>query len=188
MKRTIVILSLLLIGMISKAQDVELVINEQPRVFFEHTAIADNSTTFTYQEATYNVGSMLHLYHEQKFWDAPVFLHLEYQSTFNTHTAIAGASYSFYLPTGFVSIAPLSRYDWGINSFAVQLSNSYCFDWGVLQFYGYNHLWYNGAMCFFGEERMHIKLSKHYAAGLILDITHFGAWEVIPALGLRYSF
>lgn len=188
MKKITLTFLLVLFAMISKAQDVELVINKQPRVFFEHTAVADNSTTFAYLEATYNGGSMMKLFHEQKFWDAPVFLHLEYQTTFSSHTAIAGASYSFYLPNGFVSLAPLARYDWGINSFAIQLSNSYLFAWDRLELYGYNHAWHNGAFCFFGEERIHFKFSENYAIGLIVNISHFGGWSITPALGLRYRF
>lgn len=188
MKKIIVIVSLLLIGMIGRAQDIELVINEQPRVFFEYTAVADNSTTFAYLESAYKGGSMMQLFHEQKFWGAPLFLHLEYQTTFNTHTAIAGASYSFYLPSGFVSLAPLVRYDWGQNLFAIQLSNSYLFNFGRLELYGYNHLWYNGSPCFFGEERAHFNFSEHYAIGVIIDITHFAEWEVTPSIGIRYRF
>lgn len=188
MKKFVLSIVIACVALTSHAQDVELVINGQPRVFFEHTTIADNTTTFAYLEATYNGGSMLKLFHEHKFWEAPMFLHLEYQSTFNTHTAIAGASYSFYLPKGFVSLAPLARYDWGQNLFAIQLSNSYLFNFGRLELYGYNHAWYNGSFCFFGEERLHVKIDEHYAIGLILNIMYFNGWDMSPSLGLRYRF
>lgn len=188
MKKFVLSIIIACVALSAQAQDVELVINNQTRVFFEHTKVADNATTFAYIESTYNGSSMMKLFREQKFWESPIFLHLEYQTTFDTHTAIVGASYSFYLSKGFISIAPLARYDWGMNSFALQLSNSYLFNFGRVELYGYNHAWHNGAFCFFGEERVHLNISGHYSVGMIINISHFEKWKITPSLGLRYRF
>ena len=98
-----IIAVLCLSALTAKAQTIEVVLGEQPRLFLEKTSVTQNSTTFAYLEAGYNAGAMVKLFHEQKFWDAPAYIHAEYQSTFNgSHTAIAGGSYSFGLPNGYI--------------------------------------------------------------------------------------
>ncbi len=173
-------------GITCNAQDIELIVTGQPKVFFESTKVKDNSTTFAYLEATYNGGAMMKLFHEQKFWKKPIFLHLEYQTTFTNHTAIAGGSYSFFVKNGYISMGLFARYDWGINRFAAQISNSYLFSWKWGDFNGYNHLWYNGQWNFFGEERLNINLTPQIAISGILDISYFGEFNLIPCLGVRY--
>lgn len=110
MKRFLIIAVLCLSALTAKAQTIEVVLGKQPRVFLEKTRVMDNSVTFAYLEAGYKAGSMLKLFHEQKFWKAPVYIHAEYQSTFNgSHTAIVGGSWSLGLPNGFISLCPLYR-------------------------------------------------------------------------------
>ena len=88
MKRLLIIAVLCLSALTAKAQTIEVVLGEQPRIFLEKTRVMDNSTTFAYLEAGYKGGAMVKLFHEQKFWDAPAYIHAEYQSSFNdSHTA-----------------------------------------------------------------------------------------------------
>ena len=188
MKRLLIIAVLCLSALTAKAQTIEVVLGEQPRIFLEKTRVMDNSTTFAYLEAGYKGGAMVKLFHEQKFWDAPAYIHAEYQSSFNdSHTAIAGGSWSFGLPNGFISLSPLYRYDFGPNTHAIQLSDCYFANWKWCELYGYNHAWYNGGFCFFGEERFHVKITQNLMIGAILDITHFGVWDATISVGIRYD-
>ena len=103
MKRFLIIAVLCLSALTAKAQTIEVVLGEQPRIFLEKTRVMDNSISFAYLEGGYNTGAMVKLFHEQKFWKTPAYIHVEYQSTFNgSHTAIAGGSYSFGLPNGYI--------------------------------------------------------------------------------------
>ena len=188
MKRFLIIAVLCLSALTAKAQIIEVVLGEQPRIFLEKTRVMDNSISFAYLEGGYNTGAMVKLFHEQKFWKAPAYIHAEYKSTFNgSHTAIVGGSYSFGLPNGFISLCPLYRYDFGINKHAIQLSNCYLAAWKWCELYGYNHVWYNGGVNFFGEERFHINITQSFKIGAILNITHFGAWGATISAGIRYD-
>lgn len=188
MKRFLIIAVFCLSALTAKAQTIEVVLGKQPRIFLEKTSVTDNSTSFAYLEGSYGGGAMVKLFHEQKWWKAPVFVHAEYQSTFNgSHTAIAGGSYSFGLPNGFISLSPFYRYDFGINRHAVQLSNSYLAAWKWCELYGYNHVWYNGGINYFGEERFHINLTKHLKIGAILNLTYFGMFDATISFGIRYD-
>lgn len=189
MKRLAIITALVLGTFAAKAQTVEFVAGETQRVFIEKTATSENATTFAYLEATYNGGAMLKVFHEQKFWQMPLYFHGEYQTTFNgNHTALAGLTWSFGLPNGFISFTPQYRYDFGANLHGVQFSNAYLAAWKWVELYGYNHYWYNGAHCFFGEERLHFRVTDHFKIGAIVDLTYFGQSAATPYLGIRFDF
>lgn len=188
MNRILTIAVILLTALTAKAQTVEVLIGEQQKLFLEKTAFTQNSVTFAYLEATYNGGAMVKLFREQKFWEAPAYIHAEYQSTFDgSHTAILGGAYAFNLPHGSITLCPLARYDFGIDKWAAQASQVYFFDWKWFELYGYNHFWYNGSPCFFGEERAHLKLGEHLRLGLILDLTYFGEFHATPMFGIRWD-
>lgn len=188
MKRILIIAILSCLAVVMQAQTVEVVLGKQPRIFIEKTAVTKNSVSFAYLEGSYGSGAMAKLFHEQKFWEVPAYIHTEYQTTFNgSHTAILGGAYSFPLSNGFISLCPLYRYDFGINRHAVQLSNCYFAAWKWCELYGYNHVWYNGGINFFGEERFHINITKAFKIGAILNITHFGAWGATISAGIRYD-
>lgn len=189
MKKVLTLAALMLAAFSLRAQTVEFVAGKTQRVFIEKTASAENHTTFAYLEATYNGGAMLKVFHEQKFWETPLFLHGEYQTTFDgNHVALAGLTWSFGLPNGFISFTPQYRYDFGANLHGAQFSNAYLAAWKWVELYGYNHYWYNGAHCFFGEERLHFRLTEHFKIGCILDLTYFGQFGATPYLGIRYDF
>lgn len=189
MKRVLAIIAALTAVLTAKAQTAELLIGEQQRAFIEQTIGTEHSVTFAYLEATYNGGAMIKLFRERKFWEAPIYIHAEYQSTFDGgHTAIFGGAYTFGLKNGFISLCPLYRYDFAPGLHAIQLSNIYKADWRWCELYGYNHFWYNGSPCFFGEERFHIKLGQHFRLGAVVDISYFGAFRIQPYCGIRYDF
>jgi hypothetical protein len=189
MRKYIIIAALALASLSAYGQTVEFVTGTSQRVFIEKTAAAENYTTFAYLEATYNGGAMLKVFHEQKFWKAPLFIHGEYQTTFdNNHVALAGLTWSFGLPNGFISFTPQYRYDFGANLHGAQFSNAYLAAWKWVELYGYNHYWYNGSHCFFGEERIHFRITDHFKIGGLFDLTYFGRFDITPYLGLRFDF
>ena len=52
----------------------------------------------------------IQLFHEHKFWDAPLFIHAEYRSYgLDSHCIYLGAAYSFPTPHGMIAIEPLFR-------------------------------------------------------------------------------
>ena len=52
----------------------------------------------------------IQLFHEHKFWDAPLFIHAEYRSYgLESHCLYLGAAYSFPTPHGMIAIEPLFR-------------------------------------------------------------------------------
>lgn len=183
MKRVLFLMLVSLVMIAGRAQDIQFMFGEQSKVFFETTAVEDNRTTFAYMEAAYEGGAMLKLFREQKFWELPLYIHAEYQTTFAEHTAIIGAAYTINHNRGYLSLAPLFRYD---NKAAAQLSISYLLVWKWGDFNGYNHLWYNGNYNFVGEERLNINVTDKIAVSGIIDITHFGAWAITPYCGIRY--
>lgn len=188
MKRILIIAVLCLSALTARAQTIEVVLGQQPRIFLEKTKVSENAISFAYLEGSYQGGAMVKLFHERKWWEAPAYIHAEYQSSFgSTHTAIAGGSYSFSLPNGFISLSPLYRYDFGGMDHAVQLSNSYFAAWKWCELYGYNHCWYNGSVCFFGEERFHINITQQFKIGAILNLSHFGVFDAVLSFGIRYD-
>lgn len=189
MKKIIFVWAILLACFVCKGQTVEFVAGTTQRVFVEKTDATENATTFAYLEATYNGGALLKVFREQKYWKAPVFIHAEYQTTFNgNHTAIVGPSYTYGLPTGFLSFGVFYHYDTNPGEHAVQASFCYLWNWKRLELYGYNHFWQNSAPCFFGENRAHISITDHFKVGAILDLTYFGEFGAVPYLGIRYDF
>ena len=189
MKKVIAIAALVLAASTLRAQTVEFVAGSSQRVFIEKTATTDNAVTFAYLEATYGGGAMLKVFHEQKFWQMPLYLHGEYQTTFDgIHVALAGLTWTFGLPNGFISFTPQYRYDVGANLHGAQFSNAYLAAWKWVELYGYNHFWYNGSPCFFGEERIHFRITDHFKIGGILDLTYFGQFGATPYLGVRFDF
>lgn len=52
----------------------------------------------------------IQLFHEHKFWDAPLFIHAEYRSYgLDSHCLYLGSAYSFPTPHGMIAIEPLFR-------------------------------------------------------------------------------
>lgn len=189
MKRLLFII-LAIVNIVAHAQTIELVTNTRgdSKLFFEHTASTDNSTTYSYFETTYNGSSMADLFHEQKYWDAPLFIHAEYTTAFSgDHTILVGGAYCLYHNTGFVSFSPLYRWEYNADD-AVQLTNVYLADFSKLELYGFNNLWYNGSTNFFGECRLHLKVGKHTRIGIIEDVSYFGSFNAETLVGFSYNF
>lgn len=189
MKKFIIAIAALLLSLQMTGQTtVELVYGETPRLFIERTGLGENFTSFAYIEADYKGGAMVKLFHEQKFWETPIFAHVEYQTQFTgNHTIILWPSYTFGLNNGFVSLSAFYRLDTRETVSSPQLSNAYLLAYKWLEFNGFNHLWYSNGFCFFGEERIHFNITQKFKVGFICDITHFGEWRIIPQAGIRFD-
>lgn len=189
MKRILIIAALCLAALTANGQTIEVLGGSTTRIFIEKTSTTDNSMTYGYIEGAFNNSAYAQFIHEQKFWKLPLYIHGEYRTTFNgAHTAIAGASYSFGLPCGFISVGEYYRFDFGANLHSAQSSVCYLADFGWLELYGYNDFWYDGAPNFFGEERAHIKITEHFKLGAVVDLAYFGSFTATPYIGIRYDF
>ncbi|MGM9787578.1 MAG: hypothetical protein ACI3ZF_01585 [Candidatus Cryptobacteroides sp.] len=52
----------------------------------------------------------IQLFHEHKFWEAPLFLHAEFRSYgLDEHCGYIGLAYDFFTPNGMIAIEPLIR-------------------------------------------------------------------------------
>ena len=164
----------------------ELFIGKQQKIFLERTFVTDNSCTFGYLEATYGGGVMFKAFHEQKFWKAPIYGHVEYQTTFDgNHVYVAGVGLYKFLKNGFLELCPMYKYDGKSNW---NLSFIYLLNWKYIELYGYNHVWGQNKPCFFGEQRVHFKIGNHFRIGGALDISYFDKFSITPMFGLRYDF
>lgn len=184
MKRIFVIILICLCVQV-KSQDVQVLFGENNKIFFENTHINKNSTTFAYLELACDKNAMMKVFHEQKYWEMPLYIHVEYQNSNNNHTGLLGTSYTLNHKKGYISLGALFRYD---RECSFQISNSYLLFWEWGDFNGYNHLWINKHCFFVGQERFNIKINQNLAFSIILDITYFSEWNITPYTGLRYRF
>lgn len=187
MKKFIIISLGLMLGVMASAQTTaELLIGQhEKKIFLERTDVTDNSVTFGYLEATYHGGAMFKAFHEHKFWEIPIYGHVEYQTTFDGHHVyIAGGGFYKNLKNGFLELCPMYRYDGQSNW---QLSFVYMLNLEHFEIYGYNHLWGQNNVRFFGEERVHFKIGDHFRIGAAIDLAYFDKFTITPYLGIRYD-
>lgn len=79
----------------------------------------------------------IQLFHEHKFWEAPLFLHAEYRTYgLNEHYGYIGLAYDFFTPSGMIAIEPLIR-----NGNSLQLSIVTAHDWGWCNLNSFTDIW-----------------------------------------------
>ena len=94
----------------------------------------------------------IQLFREQKFWQAPIFLHAEYRSYgLDSHCLYLGAAYDFFTPHGMIAVEPLLRNDslfagnslpvLRADSFSAQLSIITGHDWGWCNLNSFTDIW-----------------------------------------------
>lgn len=94
----------------------------------------------------------IQLFHEHKFWDAPLFLHAEYRSYgLDSHCLYLGAAYDFFTPHGLIAVEPLLRnnnfFDGNhfpalkSDGFSAQLSIITGHDWGWCNLNSFTDIW-----------------------------------------------
>ena len=94
----------------------------------------------------------IQLFHEHKFWQAPLFLHAEYRSYgLDSHCLYLGAAYDFFTPHGMIAVEPLLRNDslfagnslpvLRADSFSAQLSIITGHDWGWCNLNSFTDIW-----------------------------------------------
>ena len=96
----------------------------------------------------------IQLFHEQKFWDSPLFLHAEWRSYgLDSHCLYLGAAYSydFFTPHGMIAVEPLLRNNSFFegnhfpalksDGFSAQLSIITGHDWGWCNLNSFTDIW-----------------------------------------------
>ncbi len=109
-------------------------------------ALLDGIKTGDTPSSTY-----MQLFHEQKFWEAPIFLHLEYRNVGSNEESIyLGAAFNFFTKHGMIAVEPLLKNS-SVNFYkpgffdpeqsALQLSFVTGFDWGKVNFNSFSDFW-----------------------------------------------
>ena len=87
------------------------------KLMYEGTKVTDNSVTYALFSGDFSDKSDNNLYyaqifHEQKFWDAPVYIHTEFRTyNFYQNVVYLGGAFTFGSERGMIAIERLVRYD-----------------------------------------------------------------------------
>lgn len=112
------------------------------KLMYEGTKLTDNSVTYAFFSGDFSDKSDNNLYyaqifHEQKFWDAPVYIHTGF-STYNFYQNVVylGGAFTFGTEHGMIAIEPLVRSSytktWKWDRIGGQLSLVSGHDWGFM--------------------------------------------------------
>lgn len=177
MKHALLLL-LLLLAATMRAQDIQIEWGEDLKLVGEVAPHTDNSQSLVYGEVVLShnapASTYFQLYHEQKFWRAPVFVHAELR-TFHTATFttpiiyLAGGAYGVYGgAAGYCTIEALYRHDGGSN-WQATVSGAYTYK--RLSYEGYADVY--GLRCpnLYSENRFTVRLLPRLHAGLNVELT-----------------
>lgn len=148
------------------------------KVASETTSIGKNHVGYAYAELTGFSGGIPEAYGqffwEQKFWEKPIFMHVEYRGvaadSFYESTAYMGAAYCFYSKHGFLALEPLAMWKQRLG-FGGQFSVVGGWEWEHFIIEHYTDLWkthkMNSAIDLYSQTRLFAKVYKRLYAGVI---------------------
>ena len=148
------------------------------KVASETTSLGKHHVGYAYAELTGFTGSGIEAYGqffwEQKFWEKPIFMHIEYRGvaagSFYENTAYIGAAYCFYSKHGFLALEPLAMWKQRLG-FGGQLSVVGGWEWEDFIIEHYTDLWkthkMNSVADLYSQTRLFAKVYKRLYAGVI---------------------
>jgi hypothetical protein len=179
-----------------QSQNVQIAWGEEVKVVAETELHDDNSMSFLYTELVVEnnkaASTYVQLFREQKFWEAPVYIHAEFRTfiaeQFLTNNVyMIGAAFGVIAKeNGYLTLEALYRYDdrnnWQFTTvggfFYKDLSFSHYAD-----FYGVDRLY------MFSENKLFYQLSNHFKVGCNIELglnTREGKkWSCYPFVILR---
>ncbi len=148
------------------------------KVASETTSLGKNHVGYAYAELTGFCGCTSEAYGqffwEQKFWEKPIFMHVEYRGvaadSFYENTAYVGAAYCFYSKHGFLALEPLAMWKQRLG-FGGQFSLVGGWEWEHFIIEHYTDIWkthkMNYAVDLYTQTRLFAKVYKRLYAGVI---------------------
>ena len=165
------------------------------KVASEITSLGKNHVGYAYAELTGFSGGTSEAYGqffwEQKFWEKPVFIHVEYRGVTTDscyeNTAYIGAAYCFYSKHGFLALEPLAMWKQCFG-FGGQFSLVGGWEWDHFIIEHYTDIWkthkMNSAVDIYSQTRLFTKIYKRLYAGVIGTVYYSPANVVSEAVYL----
>ena len=179
------------------------------KLMYEGTKLTDNSVTYAlfsgdFSDKSNNNFYYAQIFHEQKFWDAPVYIHTEFRTyNFYQNVVYLGGAFTFGTEHGMIAIEPLVRNDsfgpytkpWKWDRTGVQVSLVSGHYWGFMNLNTftdiYNTLGTNDAN-WYSEIWCYMPVTKNIQLGTITQLMYGSdySWNFIcnVFLGLKINF
>lgn len=174
-----------------------------PKVWSDMCFTTDNSTTYgEIQKALNQEGNFyIQLFHEQKFWDVPVYIHTEYRAQSSVdveHILMVGAAFTLGTENGYIAIEPLCRVDgtkgnWGIVQPMMSVVSGH--DWDVFNLNTFTDFWYddnfmNNGFNWYSELWSYFNVYKYIELGAVTQFAYSGPGTffagISPALKIKF--
>lgn len=196
MKKFLFALIICFIAIAGDAQNIQIAYGEELKVIAETELHDNNSMSFLYTELVIEdnkaASTYVQLFREQKFWEAPVYIHAEFRTfiaeQFLTNNVyMLGAAWGVLAKeNGYVTLEAMYRYD-DRNDW--QFTTVGGFDYGRLSFSHYADFYGVDKLYVFSENKIFYQLSKHVKVGtnieLGLNARENKEWSCFPFAVLR---
>ena len=179
------------------------------KLMYEGTKVTDNSVTYAlfsgdFSDKSDNNFYYAQIFHEQKFWDAPVYIHTEFRTyNFYQNVVYLGGAFTFGTEHGMTAMELLVRNDsfgpytktWKCDRTGVQVSLVSGYDWGFMNLTTfmdtYNTIDTGGMNCY-TEVWLYFPVTQNLQLGTITQLMYGSdySWNFIcnVFLGLKINF
>lgn len=182
------------------------------KLMYEGTKVTDNSVTYAlfsgdFSDKSDNNFYYAQIFHEQKFWDAPVYIHTEFRTyNFYQNVVYLGGAFTFGTEHGMIAIEPLVRNDsfgpytktWKWDKTGGQLSLVSGHDWGFMNLNTFTDIYNTGGtidMNWYTEVWLYFPVTQNLQLGSITSFSSSYPDEFIGRtniltffLGLKINF
>ena len=190
------ILALMIVAMTGIAQNVQISKGKEFKVIAETELHDENSMSFLYTELVLdgdkNTSSYVQLFREQKFWEAPIYIHAEFRTFIaeqflTDNIYMLGAAWGLMAKeNSYITLEALYRYD-GQNNW--QFTTVGGFNYKRLSFAHYADFYGIDDLYMFSENKLFYQISKHFKIGanieLGLNVRDGKKWSCYPFATLR---
>lgn len=178
------------------AQNIQVAYGEELKVVAETELHDENSMSFLYTELVVEdnraASTYVQLFREQKFWEAPVYIHAEFRTfiaeQFLTNNVyMLGAAWGvFAKENGYITLEAMYRYDDRNNW---QFTTVGGFTYKLISFSHYADFYGVDRLYMFSENKLFFQLSKNFKIGTNIELglnTREGKkWSCFPFAVLR---
>lgn len=158
------------------------------KLMYEGTKVTDNSVTYAlfsgdFSDKSDNNFYYAQIFHEQKFWDAPVYIHTEFRTyNFYQNVVYLGGAFTFATEHGMIAIEPLVRNDsfgpytktWKWDRTGGQLSLVSGHDWGFMNLNTFTDIYNTGGtmdMNWYTEVWLYFPVTQNLQLGSITSFS-----------------